>query len=204
MKHRFHFNRIIWITCLTILVLFSAYSFADAKNWAEKPAGKEENEESRVVTVPGGPGFISIPPTAFFPLALIDDWSFMDSALFNPSSTYNSILRAPVYLPHGAIVNKVVLYFYDDNAANNLSAELYNLALSGGNPTIMSILDSSTLMGGGYGQKTDTDIFRGTINNQNYVYYVELYFPKNCGITIRFTGLRIDYEYPGYLPCVTK
>jgi len=61
----------------------------------------------------------------------------------------------------------------------------------------VSSLDSS-----GYGNKETTLIDHQVIDLQEYSYVIEVYLRKDHSTNIGLTGIRIDFEYPSYLPLI--
>lgn len=55
-----------------------------------------------------------------------------------------------------------------------------------------------------YNYAFDNSIAVSTVNLQEYSYFIEVFIPGGSSYDLTLTGVRVDYEYPGYLPCVTK
>lgn len=199
---------IIIMVVIGALILLAINSNAIAQEGGEEPTGHgetEADEETRtVVTVPGGPGFVSVIPHAFRPKYDGDEWVYLNNfELYNPAAV-DLWEVAPINLPHGAVVNKFVLYYFDDTTTGKLTAWLYRHPLNGaaaGSPTVLAIVDSITVTGG-YADLSDTSIGNATIDNANYTYFIQVKLPGNFSSHLRLTGIRIDYGYPSYLPSI--
>ncbi len=116
-------------------------------------------------------------------------------------STY-AVFNAPVYLPQGATVKYVRMYYFDTNATYNSSAWLTVYDLYG---TIVSEwgVNSSGESGNGYGTTSE---FTHTVDYLNYSYVIN-WRPYDLGNDTQVCGFRIYYQAPPgatFLPTVIK
>lgn len=202
MNQKVKSHKYLFILAAMVLVLVSTTSFAFAQEGGERGSGEVERGGS---IVPGGPGFVSIAGVTFTPVN--DYTTFYSDAVFelyNPSTTDHGIYFAPVSLPQGATVTKFVIYFYDDvTGPDTIFGYLSRKPLAGGGFDYLAgaISDDVT---SGYSNRRDETINYEVIDLQSYAYFVHVYIPESHGINLRLVGVRIDYEYPGYLPLVNK
>lgn len=196
---------IIMVVLIGALILVAVDKRVTAEEGGEDPIGHGESvggEEPRVVTVPGGPGLISIHPSAFEQRTVTGKLAYYDAdEIYNSLSDGDLYATAPVYLPNGAKVNKFTLYYYDDTTGGSVSAFLSRVPIGGGSYQDLAITTSNTNTG--YANVSDTTILIETIDNANYTYIIDLcFFSETISTSLRATGFRIDYEYPTYLPTV--
>jgi len=191
-----------FIVVAMVLVFVATTSFAFAQEGGERGSGEVERGGS---IVPGGPGFVSIAGVTFTP---VNDYTtfFSDPGfeLYNPSTTDYGIYIAPVSLPQGATVTKFVIYYYDDvSEPDHVQGYLSRKPLAGGGFDYLggAISDDVT---SGYSNRRDETISFEVIDLQSYAYFVHVYIPDGQGDSLRLVGVRIDYDYPGYLPLVNK
>ncbi len=152
----------------------------------------------------GGPGFIMIHPTAFVPMSSTGTYSFniAGGGLYNPGTT-NVFYEAPVNLPHGAKITKVVVYYIDNSTASNMWVWL---AVVGMDTSSITQMASLTTTGANVTNRVveDTTITPDTIDNQSNAYWIEVSIPGNQGANLVIRGIRIDYSYPVNLPLINK
>lgn len=114
MKEKLSQKRILILSILILMIAFASSSFVLAQDGGEEPTRQRDIEtqmDTRAVE-PGGPGFVSISPHAFQPWSQTTQWAYFVDELYNPDAV-GSFYYAHVSLPHNAIINKVVAYFYD-------------------------------------------------------------------------------------------
>lgn len=202
MKNKEFGRTIIMVALIGVLILLAINSNATAQEGREEQNLIEVNEDTGEVRepLPGGPGFVTINPTALRPKYPGKEWTYPDNYnLYNPM-TSQLFLIAPVNLPHGSIVNKVVLYYYEYTASYPMTAILTRKSLDGQSLQNMCYINTTTISG--YGNISAPVIWYETIDNLNYSYFIQVAMPGNQGNLLQFTGLRIDYGYPSYLPSI--
>ncbi len=97
---------------------------------------------------------------------------------------------APINLPHGSVINKMTIYYQDDDNTGAINVYLEHSYL-GSNLTMASAASADT----GY-QTTDTTIISPTIDNINYTYWAYVTLPVGSyalwAVTIEYTPPAID------------
>jgi hypothetical protein len=147
--------------------------------------------------VSGGPGFYSISAWLFRNRGS-QGWAYIGQELYNSGGGMMEFY-APVSLPNGAAVTKLVVYFWD-NSPNDLSASLYRLPLDGSPEEKMA--ETYPTGDAGHGNSASTLINSPIIDQQAYAYYVEVLLPYDPEVRLR--AIRIDYAYKTDLPLVTR
>ncbi len=164
-------------------------------------SGEQQAEGSSINVVPGGPGFIMVHPAAFFPETTSGQRAFgMGGILYNPGVGSEFYITA-VDLPHGAMINKIVLY-YKDSTIETLEVVLARFGHEEG-VTVMARVES---VGSNVSPQIgeETTILANAVDNQRYGYFMELFLPGGFGSNMHIRGVRIDYSYPVNLPLINK
>jgi len=169
----------------------------------------ESTEQERGVTIPGGPGFVSIHPSQFLPKYSNTEYGFYVIKELYVSGSYPTHagvdFLAPIDLPHQATITQLIMYFFDDN----LTDDGYNLSVS------LNRCDFGSAVCDGMGQTISTGIkgygyvMTATITNpqvdrQLYNYVLHLVIPGGFGENLSLVNLRVDYSYPTYMPTVSN
>jgi hypothetical protein len=197
------------VVVLAIVLIFTAVGIpVDAQGNIE--GGTTSSGEGQTLqgtginaTVPGGPGFIMVHPTAFIPVNSTLEYQIgVGGYLYNPGSI-NSYYEAAVNLPHGAKVTKVVVYYLDNSSTDDIWV---GLAAIGMDIPDLSIMASLASTGADTTNRVmeDTTITLDTIDNQSYAYWIEVGIPGGQSTNLQIRGIRIDYSYPVNLPLVNK
>jgi hypothetical protein len=153
--------------------------------------------------VPGGPAFISVSPFEFTPYmapsfpGVMPNYS--QQAIFNPGSS-GHWFDAPLFLPKGATVTKLVAYYYD-NSTSDMSAYLMVCPLDNQGCNTMANVGSSGAVDASRTSE-DTTINFALIDTSLYSYMIEM--SLGPGVALRVRGLRIDYAYNSALPVIVK
>ena len=193
---------IIVVVCVLIFSVFQ--SQASAKNAVENAPAVEAFRSDlispRSAPISGGPGFVSITGTSFTQMTGVHPFSW-DFILYNPEQYSSGAYAAPVMLPQGATVNKFVVYYYDVADAN-FTADLFRVDLGNGDWAYMA--SASSQMNWGYGAMSDTSINLDKVDNQSFAYFVRVLIPGDQYGDLGLVGVRVDYTFPGYLPCVSS
>jgi len=98
-------------------------------------------------------------------------------------------LVAPVYLPDGAVVTKMVAYF-NDTSTGDMTVYFHRLSHTAGGFTILAQVSSSGT--GGYYTRTDTTISSPTINNVGGGYGIYAYSTA-WDSSLKLMGVEITY-----------
>jgi hypothetical protein len=145
-------------------------------------------------TAPAGAGSASlrIPAIAFRPINSSTNMEYYIFGSMFASSNGGGYWDAPVYLPQGAVVTNVRMYYYNTNATTKCNALFgyFNFASeSGSYPGNWSSTGSSGL---GF---DDTGPLNITIDNTTYAYIVA-WQPNVATNTMRLEGFQIFYTPP--------
>jgi len=152
--------------------------------------------------VPGGPGFYSQHAVAFQPYEPTMSWAFWDGELYNPGGT-DSEFNAPLSLPNGATITKLVVYYYDFCGSRDLTVRLLRDASGSNSGDNMAELNSSGAPGG-YAYGEDSTINYPVIDQQSYSYRVAAILPQGCSNNLSLESIRVDYGYQTGLPLAAK
>jgi len=201
-----HEKRISIILFISLVILMSSNSLVVAQDGFDlgNADDNESLEDEALAPVPGGPGFVSLSPRAFTPVIGGANWNFVDGDLYPMTDSSTGSFIANISLPHGAIVSKFVLYYYDNSHDVDFTAHLWRSPHAGGMDEPMA--SSNSWYEDGFGNLSDTSIDYAEIDLQNYGYFVRVNFtsPYTEGQNLRLAGVRVDYSFPSYLPGVTK
>jgi len=95
---------------------------------------------------------------------------------------------APVQIPHGAVVTRMVAFF-NDESVEDLSVSLSGLNLIAGGYSVLAKVSSTG--SSGYSSATDTTINNATINNEKYGYNIQAF--ADSWTNLRVMGVVIYY-----------
>jgi hypothetical protein len=103
---------------------------------------------------------------------------------------------APVFLPHGATVTKMVAYFIDqDDSGTPLQFNLDMSRMSDGAFQQMAIVVSSG-SSPEIRSLEDVSIINPLIDNSNFFYFIRTSLP-HAGSNVRIRGVKIEYTTTG-------
>jgi hypothetical protein len=152
--------------------------------------------------VPGGPGFVMLNPYAFRAWSPTSQWAYHNSwQLYNPSGESQFYMMS-LSLPDNVTITKMVVYFYDNSAAD-LTVWLYREHPATGDDVLMAYA-TSTGAQAEYRNESDSEINAPAIDQQSYSYTCEVSLPGGVGTDLRLTGVRIDYAYSAKMPLVVN
>jgi len=147
---------------------------------------KYTDTESRAVMSP-----LSVSPPAFQPRYDNQDWTIEQTYLKNRSALAGQSFCAPICLPHGVTVTKLILYGYRDDAASSLILYIMRIDRVGGQTAMVAITAD---WADGNGSKEDTVIGNPIIDNVNYSYNLPLYLDPNDSVNdVKFFGAKIEF-----------
>jgi len=155
--------------------------------------------------VPGGPGFLMIPAAAFTPVnsgTLYYNGTALNTQQGSPYIAYH----APVNLPHGVTVTKLVLYYIDTDLPKSAKVYLYrHPVLDVWSFAMAGVSSPEDQLVSTWSYTETTTITDPVIDNQATMYYinVELPIPGPAAI-LMISGVCIDYGYTVMLPGVTR
>jgi len=207
--------RSIVLLLAVILILMSTNAVAIAQEGTEDQSTTTDrssrnatgtDDQERGVTIPGGPGFISIHPSQFLPKKSSIEYDFyFIKELFVPGSdlTHAPVeFLAPVDLPHQATITQLIVYFFDDNVTDdgfNLSVSLNRCDFGSAECSEMGEVTSTGVRGYGYVVHNFSNL---PIDRQLYNYVLHLVIPGGFGESLTLVNLRLDFDYPTYFPTV--
>ena len=193
------------ILVLCVIMLLSTLVVGSAVSAKESPlspaimAAPPEQSIQGGGPVPGGPGFISVSTFSFKPHNSLMNLSYGNAVMYNAGGS-GGIYFAPVNLPHGASLTKV-LFFYHDTVTEDMNFYMERVNMFDGSTQVVASATSTGIAGNGYVEST---IFERIINNQLYSYILRVDIPGGVGGGLSLFTIRIDYSYPVYLPTVQK
>lgn len=158
---------------------------------------------NQAAAVPGGPGYYSVSVFEFMPYVSPSFASpfpnYASQGMFNPGPGAG-VYEAPVNLPNGVTILKLVVYFYD-NSGSNLSIHLKKCALEAEGSFSMAAAVSSS-ESAAVRTAEDTTITDAVIDMASNSYILELSLPPDPNL--RILGVRIDYANTSSLPAVLR
>ena len=161
--------------------------------------------------VPGGPGYLMVPAIAFLPESSTAAYTVIWGELSVPQGSPNPIydFYAPVYLPQGARLTGLTMYYRDTIADTKyLGVDLWRKPLpsssSGEGVGLNAYSETSPAIGLSlYLSDTTPDPTRAVIDNSQYVYWLSSYIYA-APVYLQLQAVRIDYAFSAVLPAVLK
>ncbi len=103
---------------------------------------------------------------------------------------------APIHLPHGCQIERIVLFGYREDALSAITLELYNKMLD--TPFTTTEMASCSLTNtDGYGSAQDNSITDDIVSNSNKTYTLKLAIDNNDNIgDCWLSGVLLDYKTP--------
>lgn len=206
-KHR------ITLTCAILaLVLLLSYSTGapvlaqDSGPTGGSPVtvpGEDSASANQAAAVPGGPGYYSVSVFEFMPYIspyLSSPFpNYTVQGMYNPGPE-SGYYEAPVNLPNGVTVLKLVVY-YIDNSTSDLTIHLKKCPLEAEGCTSMAAAVSSSASES-VRVSQDTTVSDAVIDMASYNYILEL--GLEADVNLRILGARIDYANTSSLPAVLR
>jgi hypothetical protein len=202
---------IILLSAMVVLILtsfFASFAFAqegiDGQGLSNPGMPSASDATPTPVPEPGGPGFISVSPFAFTPYQAANPASFTGQMIyFGSQGTDPTIYIAPLNLPHGAIITKMVAYLLDNNSTNWLRVSLLQC------PYLSTVCSGLAEVMSTYAQPENRSLsvpMNVAVDLQSNNYILSLTLPpiSDQNINIGLLGVRVDYTYFGYLPAVQQ
>ena len=205
MNTKFKFQTILLVLLLCLLIFSSANAVVSAQvggddNPELQDAQTTGGELMGTGLVPGGPGFIMVSAFDFRPLTSVDGWSVSGSGIINNGPASN--LVAGLTLPHNATITKMTLYFRDYSSTENLRITLLRGDGLAEGEQLANILTSGSEFANRY--VSVTSFTEPKVDNQLFSYYLVASFPAATSSDVVLAQVRLDYDYPSYLPTVMK
>lgn len=125
-----------------------------------------------------------------------------------PAPPDNYWYIAPIYLPDGVTVTKVIAHWYQQNPNFPGQMKLQRSTLGSANYVNMVEIDSAGVSG--YGSTSTTTINQAVVDNSLYTYWVLFYLPVSDGGTtpgsknVWGCGAQIEYSGGVFLPAISK
>lgn len=151
----------------------------------------------------GGPGFYSQSAVAFKPLDPTSQWAYLVNSLYNPGAE-TAVYAAPLSLPHGATIQKFVVFFEDNSTENaDLEVALLRCPYDQRWCQTMAVVSSSG-SDIGFRSAESTSIWTPVIDNQANWYVSQATLPSNPVQDLVLMSIRVDYGYESTLPIVSR
>jgi len=208
--------RSIVLMLALVLILMSTNAVAIAQEGTDdqtippvtsRQPGIEGSAEERSVTIPGGPGFISIHPSQFLPKDSGTEYTFYfikELYVQKTDPTHANVeFLAPIDLPHFAKISQLIVYFFDDNVVDdgyNLSVSLNRCDFGSAKCSVLGTATSNGLRG--YGYVMTSTFLDEPVDRQLYNYVLHLIIPGGFLDSLTLVNLRVDFNYPTYFPTV--
>jgi hypothetical protein len=131
-------------------------------------------------------------PSLFSPRT--DDIDYFQDAtiLFVNPGSVDGYFTAPVFLPQGAKVTSVIVY-YKDNSTELLQFEMKRLNIY---DNLEELMFSSYTRGSSsdWRRSINTEIAHPFINNSSFLYYLSVLFSEGKGRILALRAVKIKYE----------
>jgi hypothetical protein len=192
-----------WIAVISLLLILILVAFILTQTTAvigqdfSDPPDASHSPDAYLEAVPGGPGFYTQTAAAFRPRSSSTEYQ-LNGPRLRTTSAPNSY-DAPLDLPNGAQIKRLVMYFTDDDPGEDFSAEIWRVPLPGrsGEQVSETVISSGTP---GMTFLETTDILRPEVDLEGYAYYIRLSLPASNDLEIN--GLRVDYTYDVDMPLI--
>lgn len=184
---------------LAVAVTMATGHLTDEERGAAGLAGPQSGVQVGLPVTPGN-GWVMLPAGAFRPRRADTTYTYGGNLVTLTAPTSNQY-EAPLNLPHGATVTRIVLYGVDTDVAQDASLTVWRNAVPGGPSTQLGTVASSG-SGGSFSVETTT-IANAVVNSIDFGYYAVLSLPVPTG-TLTTRGARVDWEYTAALPTLSK
>lgn len=207
MNTNFKFQSILIVLIIALMFLYSA----DTQVSAQVGGDNDQEIQDAQITggelmgtglVPGGPGFIMVSAFDFRPYLPDTPWSVHGSGIMNIDPTEESNMVAGLTLPHGATLTKMTLYYRDYTDPKNIILTLFRGDGVAEGAPLANMQTSGTAFA--FRTQSTTTFADPKIDNQLYSYYLLVHFPASTSSDLVLSQVRLDYDYPSYLPTVMK
>ena len=204
-------NRRLLLVAAVLVALLTAASVAAWRTLAApapqgtRPSGPAGPDRPAAAAgespVPGGPAFSMVSALLFKPEVREMSWAYENSAeLYNPGPLAGYYV-APVSLPDGVVITRLIAYYYDASSDRDLDVQLWRFD-GAGNWDYMA--NSASSGASGYGYAADDSIDFSVIDLRSFSYSIWVHLDKEPAESLRFTNVRIDYGYDANLPLVVS
>jgi hypothetical protein len=204
---------------LVLGIAMLAFAAINAKPWAtpvsaavEEAPAAEAALAAPAAVVPGGPGYVMIPAAAFIPSSPDTIYRFSSFDLAVPSGSETGFFFAPVYLPQGARLTGMTMFYIDNaNDGNKMIVRMERKTLpsTSSDPSLnpeQVILSVDSVSAGFYRSDTTPDPNRDVVDNSQYKYwlYLTLNAAPSASSHLLFQAVRIDYSFNTVLPLISR
>ncbi len=186
----------IMLALALLIVGFASPLPAQDKTVPKSPDGAAAVPKAPAVkeAAPAGAGSASlrISGAGFRPSSNTTGFAYYTAGSMYATSNPSGWWTAPVYLPQGAVINRVRMFYYDSNDVANCTGYFaaYDFATEGG---ILGVSwNSSGSAGLGY---ADSSALYHTVDNTQYGYVLQ-WQPNAADTTMRLVGFQIFYTPP--------
>ncbi len=199
----------ILLAVMALLFLLAGGSYSQAAPLAQEPipgapGGQEGSSPSAgpllADPIPGGPGFLNVSALQFKPWHPSSLWEYSYLDLYNPGTVWGSY-SAALTLPNHVQLTQIVVYYYDNDVANDLLVRLWRGNQVGGWDLMANIYSSGAADANS--SAVNTAISFSLVDQQNYSYVLEAQIPPSS-TNIRLAGVRVDYGYTSALPVISN
>lgn len=204
LSNRFQIGQLILIAVLAVLLVFSL----GGERGVRSVNAAEPQAAPALAGVPGGPGYIMVPATAFVPGSPTAGYTIFWGELSVPSGSPGGLtyFYAPVYLPQGATLTGLTMFYRDtESDGNTLGVDLLRKPLPGatsGEGVGLSVYGDQIGFSV-YQSDTTPDLTRAVIDNSQYAYWLSLYVFA-APAYLQLQAVRIDYGYNTNVPLVRR
>ena len=136
-------------------------------------------------------GVLILGPADFQPYSDNNDYFMNSERLYSESGAIYRYFYAPVHLPDGAKITRVLISYYD-NSASSIEVSMFRMNIWGGNSQQM--FSSSTTGEADYMRKdtvVGSTISYKWINGKKYIYSCRVYFSSG-GSNLKLYAVKID------------
>ncbi len=163
---------------------------------------KARDDTGERVAIAGGPGHIMLSAYEFRPIDPQTSWAYGSGVeLYNPSSTVGYYI-APVNLPDHASITQIVFYWWDGAPAEDICLGLNAPEAGTYNVQLVAIICSVGIDGPGVTVYTLPTPELVDLSDTAYYFYLTIPGGYSCGLTLM--EVRVDFNYPAYVPLVSK
>lgn len=188
-------------TCLALALALLILGFASPLPAQDKTVPQSPNGAAPAPTPPAvkeaapagaGSASLRISGAALHPSSNTVGFAYYTAGSMYATSIPSNWWNAPVYLPQGAVVTNVRMFYYDSNATSNCSGYfgVYDFATE--SVFYGTSWNSSGSSGLGY---ADSIPINHTVDNSKYVYMLH-WLPNVADTTMRLDGFQIFYTPP--------
>jgi hypothetical protein len=187
-------------TCLALALALLIVGFASPLPAQDKTVPQSPDGATAVPQPPAvkeaapalaGSASLRIPAAAFRPRSNTVGFAYYSGGSMYATSTPTEWWSAPVYLPQGAVVNTVRMFYYDANATVNCNC-IFDVFTFNDGILIQPLWSSSGSAGLGY---ADSPPINHTVDYTQYGYVLQ-WQPNAADTSIRLEGFQIFYTPP--------